>query len=87
MVGGCLGFLWYNAYPAEMFMGEVGSGTLGATLAIVALMSGQWFLLPLIGLMFVVEALSVIIQVGYFRFTGGKRFFKVDCQWSIFFII
>lgn len=78
VVGAILAFLWYNAYPAEMFMGEVGSGTLGATLAIVALMTGQWLLLPVIGLMFVVEALSVIIQVGYFKTTKGKRFFRMS---------
>ncbi len=78
VVGAILAFLWYNAYPAEMFMGEVGSGTLGATLAIVGLMSGQWLLLPIIGLVFVVEALSVIFQVGYFKMTKGKRLLNMS---------
>lgn len=78
VVGAILAFLWYNAYPAELFMGEVGSGTLGATLAIVALMSGQWLLLPVVGLIFVAETLSVIFQVGYFKLTKGKRLFKMS---------
>ncbi len=78
VVGAILAFLWYNAYPAELFMGEVGSGTLGATLAVVALMSGQWLLLPVVGFMFVAEALSVILQVGYFKLTHGKRLFKMS---------
>ena len=78
LVGAILAFLWYNAYPAELFMGEVGSSTLGATLAVVALMSGQWLLLPVVGFIFVAETLSVIIQVAYFKWTGGKRFFKMS---------
>ncbi len=78
VVGAILAFLWYNAYPAELFMGEVGSGTLGATLAVVALMSGQWLLLPIVGFMFVAEALSVILQVGYFKLTKGKRLFRMS---------
>lgn len=78
VVGAILAFLWFNAYPAEMFMGEVGSGTLGATLAIVALMSGQWLLLPIIGFIFVAEIMSVILQVSYFKLTGGKRLFKMS---------
>jgi phospho-N-acetylmuramoyl-pentapeptide-transferase len=77
MVGALLAFLWYNAHPAELFMGDVGSLSLGATLAVVALMTGQWLLLPLIGIMFVAETLSVIIQVSYFKLTGGKRFFRM----------
>lgn len=77
MVGALLAFLWYNAHPAELFMGDVGSLALGATLAVVALMTGQWLLLPLIGIMFVAETLSVILQVGYFKFTKGKRIFKM----------
>lgn len=76
MVGALLAFLWYNAHPAELFMGDVGSLALGSTLAAVALMSGQWLLLPLIGIIFVAEMVSVIIQVGYFKLTKGKRFFK-----------
>ncbi len=77
VVGALLAFLWYNAHPAELFMGDTGSLALGATLAVVALMTGQWLLLPLIGLVFVAEALSVVIQVGYFKWTKGKRFFKM----------
>jgi len=77
LVGAILAFLWYNAYPAELFMGDTGSLALGATLAVVALMTGQWLLLPIVGFMFVAEALSVILQVGYFKLTGGKRIFKM----------
>jgi phospho-N-acetylmuramoyl-pentapeptide-transferase len=77
MVGALLAFLWYNAHPAELFMGDVGSLSLGATLGVVALMTGQWLLLPLIGIMFVAETLSVIIQITYFKLTGGKRFFRM----------
>jgi phospho-N-acetylmuramoyl-pentapeptide-transferase len=78
VVGAIFAFLWYNAYPAELFMGDTGSLSLGATLAIVALMTGQWLLLPVVGFMFVAEALSVILQVGYFKLTGGKRLFKMS---------
>ena len=77
VVGAIFAFLWYNAYPAELFMGDTGSLSLGATLAVVALMTGQWLLLPVVGFMFVAEVLSVIIQVGYFKLTGGKRVFKM----------
>ncbi|GAB4535490.1 MAG: phospho-N-acetylmuramoyl-pentapeptide-transferase [Anaerolineae bacterium] len=77
VVGAILAFLWYNAYPAELFMGDTGSLPLGATLAVVALMTGQWLLLPVVGFMFVAEALSVVLQVGYFKLTGGRRVFKM----------
>jgi len=82
MVGAILAFLWYNAYPADLFMGDVGSEALGATLAVVALMTGQWLLLPIISAVFVAETLSVILQVGYFKFTRirygqGRRIFKM----------
>ena len=77
VVGAIFAFLWYNAYPAELFMGDTGSLSLGAVLAVVALMTGQWLLLPVIGFMFVAEALSVMVQVGYFKLTGGKRVFKM----------
>lgn len=77
MVGALLAFLWYNAHPAELFMGDVGSLSLGATLGVVALMTGQWLLLPLIGIMFVAETLSVIIQITYFKLSGGRRFFRM----------
>jgi len=78
VVGAMLAFLWYNAHPAELFMGDTGSLAIGATLAVVALMTGQWLLLPIVGLMFVAEALSVILQVIYFKSTGGKRLFKMS---------
>jgi phospho-N-acetylmuramoyl-pentapeptide-transferase len=77
MVGALLGFLWHNAYPARIFMGDTGSLPLGATLAVVALMTGWWLLIPLIGVMFVAEILSDVIQIGYFRLSGGKRVFRM----------
>jgi phospho-N-acetylmuramoyl-pentapeptide-transferase len=82
MVGALFAFLWFNSHPAILFMGGMGSLALGATLAVVALMSFQWLLLPIIALIFVAEAGSVIIQVGWFklsrRLTGaGKRVFKM----------
>jgi phospho-N-acetylmuramoyl-pentapeptide-transferase len=82
IVGALLAFLWFNAHPAEVFMGGLGSLALGATLAVVALMSFQWLLLPIVGLIFVAEAGSVIIQVSFFkltrRLTGvGRRVFKM----------
>ena len=77
IVGALLAFLWYNAHPAELFMGDTGALALGATLGAVALMTGQWLLLPLVGLVFVAETLSVIIQVSYFKLTHGKRLFKM----------
>jgi phospho-N-acetylmuramoyl-pentapeptide-transferase len=76
MVGALLGYLWHNAHPAQVIMGDVGALALGAALATAALMTGQWVLLPIVGLVFVTEALSVVIQVTYFRRTGGGRFFK-----------
>ncbi len=77
VVGSTMAFLWYNAYPADLFMGDTGSLALGATLGTVALMTGQWLLLPVVGLVFVADVLSVIIQVAYFKWTGGKRVFKM----------
>jgi phospho-N-acetylmuramoyl-pentapeptide-transferase len=77
VVGATMAFLWFNAYPAEMFMGDTGALALGATLGVVALMTGQWLLLPLIAAVFFAEGLSVVVQVGYYRLTGGKRFFKM----------
>ncbi|MDG2306393.1 MAG: phospho-N-acetylmuramoyl-pentapeptide-transferase [Candidatus Binatia bacterium] len=71
-----LGFLWFNAYPAQMFMGDVGSLPLGAALAVVALASKQALVLPVLGAVFVMEALSVIFQVGSYK-TRGKRIFKM----------
>jgi len=78
VVGACFAFLWYNAHPAELFMGDTGSLSLGATLAVVALMSGQWLVLPVVAIIPVAEALSVILQVAYFKWTGGKRLFKMS---------
>jgi phospho-N-acetylmuramoyl-pentapeptide-transferase len=78
VVGGLYAFLWYNAHPAELFMGDTGSLAIGATLAVVALMTGQWLLLPVVGFVFMAEALSVILQVTYFKLTGGKRLFKMS---------
>ena len=82
LVGALMAFLWYNAYPAQLFMGDTGSLALGATLALVAVMTGQWLLLPVIGLVFVAQALSVTLQVGYFKLTRrmygeGRRLFKM----------
>ncbi len=77
MVGASLGFLWYNAYPAEIFMGDVGSLSLGGSIACVAVMIKQELLLPFIGGIFVVEALSVMMQVAWFKSTGGKRIFRM----------
>jgi phospho-N-acetylmuramoyl-pentapeptide-transferase len=78
VVGAILAFLWYNAHPAELFMGDTGALAIGATLAVVALMTGQWLLLPVVGFVFVAEAVSVILQVAYFKLTGGKRLFKMS---------
>ncbi len=77
VVGAGLGFLWYNAYPAEVFMGDVGSLPLGAALGTVAVVTKQEFVLILVGGLFVVEALSVIFQVAYFKLTDGKRIFRM----------
>lgn len=75
LVGACLGFLWFNSYPAQVFMGDVGSLALGGTLGAVAIITKQEFLLAIVGGIFVMEAVSVILQVGYFKMTGGKRIF------------
>ena len=77
IVGALFGFLWFNVHPAELFMGDTGSLALGSTLAVVALMTGQWPLLLVIAVIPLSEALSVVIQVVYFRLTKGKRFFKM----------
>ncbi|MCO5221017.1 MAG: phospho-N-acetylmuramoyl-pentapeptide-transferase [Thermomicrobiales bacterium] len=77
MVGSLLGFLWFNAHPAQVIMGDTGSLMLGATLAVSAFMTGQWLLLPVVGAVFVAEIVSVILQVSYFKWTGGKRIFKM----------
>ena len=77
LVGAIFGFLWFNVHPAELFMGDTGSLALGAVLGVVALMTGQWLLIPVIAIIPVSEVLSVVIQVTYFRLTKGKRFFKM----------
>jgi phospho-N-acetylmuramoyl-pentapeptide-transferase len=77
VVGALFGFLWFNVHPAELFMGDTGSLALGATLAVVALMTGHWPLLLVIAVIPLSEALSVVIQVTYFKLTKGKRFFKM----------
>ena len=76
LVGASLGFLWYNSYPADIFMGDVGSLALGGALGTVAILIKQELLLPIVGGVFVLEALSVILQVGSFKLTG-RRVFKM----------
>ncbi len=77
VVGAGMGFLWYNTYPAQVFMGDAGSLSLGATLGVIAIISKQEITLILVGGLFVVEALSVILQVTFFKITGGRRLFKM----------
>lgn len=76
MVGALAGYLWFNAPPAQVIMGDSGSLAVGAALATAAFMTGQWLLLPVVGFVFVAEMVSVIIQVLYFKATKGKRFFR-----------
>ena len=76
IVGAMLAFLWFNVHPAQIFIGDSGALSLGATLAVTALITGQILVLPLIGIIFVIETVSVIIQRVYFRRTGGKRLFR-----------
>ena len=75
LAGSSLGFLWYNAYPAHMFMGDVGSLSMGGALGAIAIITKQEILLAIVGGIFVMEALSVIIQVSFFKLSGGKRVF------------
>jgi phospho-N-acetylmuramoyl-pentapeptide-transferase len=77
MVGASIGFLWYNAHPAEIFMGDVGSLAIGGAIGTVAIMIRQELLLPFIGGIFVLETLSVILQVGSYKLRNGKRIFKM----------
>jgi phospho-N-acetylmuramoyl-pentapeptide-transferase len=77
IVGAGLGFLWFNAYPAEIFMGDVGSLSLGGALGAIAIITKQEILLAIIGGIFVMETFSVIFQVGYFKITGGKRILRM----------
>jgi phospho-N-acetylmuramoyl-pentapeptide-transferase len=77
VVGAVLGFLWYNTYPAFVFMGDTGALALGAALATVAMMTEQWLVLPFVGVVFVLNALSDVIQITYFKVTHGKRVFRM----------
>jgi phospho-N-acetylmuramoyl-pentapeptide-transferase len=77
MVGASIGFLWYNAHPAEIFMGDVGSLALGGAIGTVAIIIRQELLLPFIGGIFILEAASVILQVGSYKLRNGKRIFKM----------
>jgi|YelNatPaOPRAMG01_1025707.scaffolds.fasta_scaffold00088_17 phospho-N-acetylmuramoyl-pentapeptide-transferase len=77
IVGALFGFLWFNVHPAELFMGDTGSQALGATLAVVALMTGQWLLLPLVAIIPFSEGMSVVLQILYFKLTKGQRLFKM----------
>lgn len=78
MVGALVGFLWFNAPPAQVIMGDTGSLAIGASLAVAAFMTGQWLLLPVVGFVFVAEMVSVILQVSYFKMTHGKRLFRMS---------
>jgi len=78
IIGALLGFLWFNVHPAQIFIGDSGALSLGATLAVTALITGQILVLPLIGIIFVLETGSVILQVVYFRLTGGQRLFRMS---------
>ena len=77
LVGAGLGFLWFNAYPAQVFMGDVGSLSIGAALGFIAVLSKQELILVIVGGLFVAETISVILQVGYFKFSGGRRIFRM----------
>lgn len=77
IIGATFAFLWYNAKPAQTFMGDVGSQALGGALGVVALMTNQWLILPIVILIPLSTLLSVVLQVGYFKYTGGKRLFKM----------
>ncbi len=76
VVGACMGFLWYNAYPAQVFMGDTGALPLGGLMGFVAIVTRLELMLFIVGGVFVIEALSVMIQVYYYKTTGGKRFFR-----------
>jgi phospho-N-acetylmuramoyl-pentapeptide-transferase len=78
LVGALFAFLWFNVHPAQLIMGDTGAMALGSALGVVALMTGQWLLLPIIAIIPVSETISVMLQVGYFKLTGGKRLFKMS---------
>ncbi len=77
MVGAGIGFLWYNTYPAQIFMGDVGSLSLGGALGTIAILTKQEILLAIVGGIFVVETFSVIFQVGWFKMSNGERIFRM----------
>lgn len=77
LIGACMGFLWFNAYPAQVFMGDTSSLFLGGVIGTAALCVKQELLLPIAGGLFVIETLSVMLQMGYFKLTHGKRLFKM----------
>ncbi|HEX5499074.1 MAG TPA: phospho-N-acetylmuramoyl-pentapeptide-transferase, partial [Thermomicrobiales bacterium] len=82
MVGALMGFLWFNAHPAQVIMGDTGSLAIGAALATAAFMTGQWLLLPVVGFVFMAEVISVMLQVAWFKWTKrragkGRRLFKM----------
>lgn len=78
LVGACFAFLWFNAHPAQLFMGDTGSMALGSILGIVAVMTGEWLLLPIIAIVPVAETVCVILQVWYFKWTKGQRLFRMS---------
>lgn len=78
LVGACIGFLWYNAHPATVFMGDTGSLAMGGFIGYVAIVTRQELMLFIVGGIFVLEAMSVILQVGYFKMTGGRRLFRMS---------
>jgi len=78
IVGALLGFLWFNVHPAQIFIGDSGALSLGATLAVTALITGQILVLPLIGIIFVIETSSVILQIAWFRVSNGRRLFRMS---------
>lgn len=77
VAGALIGFLWHNSYPARVFMGDAGALALGGGLAIVAFMTGQWLILPVIGAVFVADGASTYLQIGYYKLSGGKRIFRM----------
>lgn len=78
VAGACLGFAWFNAHPAQVIMGDTGALALGGALAGVAVLTGTHLILPIVGGLFVIETLSVMLQVSYFRLTKGKRIFRMS---------
>ena len=77
LIGGCLGFLWFNSYPAQVFMGDTSSLFLGGVIGVAAICVKQELILPIVGGVFVIETLSVLLQMGYFKITKGKRILKM----------